>query len=99
MATILHGNFEWDEAKARQNLKQHGVSFLEAISVFDDPLLVPYVDEEHSLHEKRYVILGLSNQNRALVVTYAERERTRIISARRLTPSERRSYEESEEKF
>jgi uncharacterized protein len=60
MSTIVRGEFEWDEAKARLNIMHPGVSFEEAASVFDDPLGVPYVDEEHSREERRYVILGAS---------------------------------------
>jgi len=99
MARILHGDFEWDEAKARLNLKHHGVSFEEATSVFDDPLGVPYIDEEHSREESRYVILGESNQRRLLIVAYAQRERIRIVSARKMAASELRTYEESEKNF
>jgi len=96
---IVHGDFEWDQAKARSNLRRHGVSFVEAITLFEDPLFVPYKDEEHSSRESRYVIIGESNENRLLVVAYTQRERTRIISARKVTPRERRKYEESEKEF
>ena len=45
------------------------------------------------------VMIGESNENRLLVVAYTQRERTRIIGARKVTPSERRKYEESEKEF
>ena len=99
MVATVHRYFEWDDAKARRNLKHHGVSFLEAATVFDDPLFVVYSSEEHSLEEERYVILGLSDKNRLVAVVYAQRERIRIIAARELTPRERRNYEESEKGF
>ena len=99
MARTVHKYFEWDDAKERLNLKRHGVLFIEAATVFDDPLMVAYYSEEHSLEEERYVILGLSDKNRLLAVVYTQRERIRIIAARELTPRERRSYEESEKEF
>jgi uncharacterized DUF497 family protein len=87
--------FVWDEKKASRNLKKHRVSFDEAISVFDDLLFVVAADDDHSLTEKRFIILGESNAGRLLVISYAERERdTRIISAREATPRERKNYEE-----
>ena len=99
MGDIVYGDFEWDEAKARRNLSRHGVSFVEATTLFDDPLFVPYKDEEHSSQESRYVIIGESKENRLLVVAYTQRERTRIIGVRKVTPRERRKYEESEKEF
>lgn len=87
--------FVWDEKKAAGNLKKHEVSFDEAISVFDDLLFVVAGDDDHSIAEKRFIILGESNAGRLLVVSYAERGKdTRIISAREATPRERKNYEE-----
>lgn len=88
--------FEWDPAKARANLRKHGVSFTEALTVFKDPLgrLVP--DLRHSVGEDRFALLGVSEQNRILAVMFTERgERIRLFSARLATKSERRSYEET----
>lgn len=87
--------FVWDEKKAARNLKKHEVSFEEAISVFEDLLFVVAADDDHSLEEKRFIILGESNAGRLLVVSYAERgKETRIINAREATPRERKNYEE-----
>ncbi len=87
--------FVWDEKKAAGNLKKHEVSFEEAISVFDDLLFVVAFDDDHSIAEKRFIILGESNAGRLLVVSYAERGKdTRIISVREATPRERKNYEE-----
>ena len=87
--------FEWDARKAAGNLTKHGVSFDEAITVFGDPLNVLISDPDHSIGEKRYLLLGTSNRQRLLVVAFAERPpRTRIISARRANRRERRKYEE-----
>ena len=87
--------FELDPAKALANLKKHAVSFEEAVSVFADPLSLNMPDPLHSEDEQRFLVLGVSTQNRILVVAYAERgDRTRIISARTATRRERHGYEE-----
>jgi len=87
--------FEWDEKKAAANLADHGISFDEAKTVFDDPLYVDFYDPDHSDDEHRYVIVGESRQNRLLIVSYTERgESVRLISAREVTLSERKAYEE-----
>ena len=87
--------FEWNTEKAEANLKKHGVSFDEAETVFDDPLFVIFADPDHSFEENRFIIMGESNQNRLLVVSYTERPpATRLISAREETRPERKKYEE-----
>lgn len=88
--------FEWDPAKASTNLTKHGVAFDEAATIFGDSLSVTMRDPDHSIDEDRYVVVGMSNRQRALLVAYSERgTRVRIISARQLTRSERRAYENS----
>ena len=87
--------FEWDRKKAESNARKHGVTFDEASTVFGDPLGLLMPDPDHSLGEERYLVLGMSNQQRLLVVAFAERPPlTRLISARRATRRERRRYEE-----
>ena len=87
--------FEWNTEKAEANLKKHEVSFDEAETVFDDPLFVIFADPDHSFEENRFIIVGESNQNRLLVVSYTERPpSTRLISAREATRPERKKYEE-----
>lgn len=87
--------FEWDDKKARTNLKKHGVSFEEASTVFGDPMARTIHDPAHSDEEDRYVILGESHRQRLLVVAFTDREsRIRIISARTATRRERKTYEE-----
>ena len=91
MSTI----FEWDEAKAKRNLQKHGISFLEAQAVFNDPLLVTFEDEEHSNGETRYVSIGMSDRGRILVIVHVERnDRIRLISCRKATVREQRLYEQ-----
>lgn len=87
--------FEWDRAKADANVRKHDVTFDEASTVFGDPLNLLMPDPDHSLDEERYLLLGMSNRRRLLIVAFAERPpRTRLISARRATREERRQYEE-----
>lgn len=89
--------FEWDPEKAESNARKHGVTFEEASTVFGDPLGLLMRDPDHSLSEERYLVLGMSHQQRLLVVAFAERPpRTRLLSARRATRRERRRYEEED---
>ena len=88
--------FEWDPAKARINLRKHGVSFEEAETVFYDDHALLLDDPEHSGDEDRFVLLGLSSRFRVLVVVHAYRESDaviRLISARRATKAEQAGYD------
>lgn len=89
-------HFNWDEAKARSNLRKHGVTFEEAKSVFYDSYAVAFFDDEHALEEDRFLLLGMSAKARLLLICHCYREREsviRIISARRATPAESQHYE------
>jgi len=87
-------DFEWDPQKAQLNENKHKVSFHEACEVFADNLSSSANDPDHSIEEDRYLIFGKSYGEKYLVVSYTERnERIRIISARQMTPRERRAYE------
>lgn len=89
-------SFEWDGRKAKSNLAKHGVSFEEASTVFGDPLSLTIPDPAHSQAENRSIVLGQSHQRKLLVVVHTERgDNIRIISARRASQRERKSYEES----
>ena len=91
--------FEWDAQKAAENVRNHGVTFDEAVSVFADPLANIFDDPDHSGDERRELIIGHSAEQRLLVVSFTEREpRTRIISARQTTARERKDYEENSSK-
>jgi uncharacterized DUF497 family protein len=90
--------FAWDAAKARQNLRKHGVSFEEAATVFADPESLDWEDVLNSEHEARLKRMGSSAFERILVVVYTlrrtsnEQETIRIISPRRASPKERKLY-------
>jgi uncharacterized DUF497 family protein len=86
--------FAWDKAKAAANLKKHGVSFEEAVTVFFDPLAATFPDPDHSVGEERLITVGVSARGRLLVVCHVERQHgIRIISVRRATPGERKRHE------
>ena len=88
--------FEWDTVKASKNLEKHGVSFEEASSVFYDEFAVQFYDNGHSeLEEDRFLILGISNKSRMLMICHCEKQSgnvLRIISARKATKNEIKFY-------
>jgi uncharacterized DUF497 family protein len=91
-------HFEWDRRKALTNAAKHGVTFVEAETVFADPLAVVVDDDRHSQGEVRQAVLGRSDRGRHLAVMFTERGRAfRIISARLMTSRERREYEEGDQ--
>ncbi len=84
--------FEWDEAKADDNLRKHGVSFEFAATAFRDPFGIEWIDEREAYGEVRTILLGMADGT-VLVVVYTEREsRIRLISARRATRYEQDRY-------
>ena len=88
-------SFEWDSTKARSNERKHGISFEEARSVFYDEAALVIPDPEHSEVEDRFVIMGMSEQNRVLVAVHCLRQQAsviRIISARRAGTKEQQPY-------
>jgi uncharacterized protein len=89
--------FEWDSRKARSNIRKHGVTFIEAASVFADPLARIFDDPDHSAEESREIIIGRSATGKLLLVCYSEalEDQVRIISARRATKREQQDYEEN----
>jgi uncharacterized DUF497 family protein len=87
--------FEWDPRKAALNKRTHGVSFEDAQTVFADERARLIDDPDHSEDEDRFVLLGLSNSLRLLVVVHSYRSEgnlVRIISARKATREEQGYY-------
>ena len=89
-------SFEWDEKKNHSNIQKHKISFEEAKSVFNDlhARLIP--DPDHSDKEERYILLGLSDDLKTLIVCHCYRENStviRIISARKANRHEKSDYE------
>lgn len=86
--------FEWDDEKARANIKKHGIDFETAAKVFADENRLEIYDEKHSEDEDRYITIGMiDNVACVVMVVYTERgEAVRLISARKATSQERRMY-------
>ena len=87
--------FEWNPDKAKLNAEKHGVTFVEAESVFYDEQAIQFYDDEHSEWEDRFLMLGLSVKLKLLLVCHCFREKDsviRIISARKATKVESRHY-------
>jgi len=90
----MRSNFEWDEHKATINAQKHGVSFQEALTVFQDELSLTFNDPTHSAEEERFIDIGRSENGHILTVVYVERKnKIRIISSRKATRAERNLYE------
>jgi uncharacterized DUF497 family protein len=89
--------FEWDDSKAAENIRNHGVSFAQAALAFRDPFAVEWIDLREDYGEERIILLGMllgMTGNQVLAVVYTERaERIRIISARRATKNEQEHYD------
>ena len=93
--SMKHIQFEWDENKDNINIKKHKVSFEEAKTVFYDPVALIIHDPDHSEDEERFLIMGLSQTLKVLVVCHCYRENDeiiRIISARKADKDETRKY-------
>ena len=94
--------FEWDASKARTNQAKHQVSFEEARTLLNDPLLLTVIDDYHSKDEGRLISIGRSVRGRILLLLHTERHENedslviRIISCRKATKSERKTYEEGQ---
>jgi uncharacterized protein len=84
-------DFEWDEDKRLINLRKHGVDFVDVPSVFDTDV-VTVEDDRYNYGEQRFVTFGLLNGREIAVVHTDDGDLIRIISARRATKHEQRSY-------
>lgn len=89
--------FDWNPDKAALNNEKHGISFEEAKTVFYDEGAILFDDPDHSQDEERFLILGISQNLRLLLVSHCIRENgnvIRIISARKAVKREEKQYEE-----
>ena len=91
-----HGgtSFRWDDSKAAENQRRHGVSFEEAATVFDDPLFV--LQDASRNEERRDAVIGFSSAGRLLTVVHieVEGEFIRIVSAWRASAAEEAFYDQ-----
>ena len=85
--------FEWDATKASVNVLKHKVTFAEAIEVFYDPNALEDYDAGHSTSETRLSIIGFSSRRLLFVVFTEDKDKVRLISARKATKTEREIYE------
>jgi uncharacterized protein len=89
----MYINYRWDPAKAKANVKKHGLEFADAVGVFDDPEAITLEDPDAE-GEQRVLSLGLDVLGRIIVVAYTYRgDEVRLISARKATRREVRVYE------
>jgi uncharacterized DUF497 family protein len=98
MGLISHYSFVWDDVKALQNQRKHGIAFEEAVTVFDDLLAETFPDHENHEGEERWVIIGLTKRRTLVLVAHVFSDGNggvivRLISARKTTTHERRKYE------
>ena len=87
--------FDWDQKKAAENVKKHGVTFEEARTVFFDDRAKLIDDPDHSEDEDRFVLLGVSNTLKVILVCHCYRQEgnvIRIISARKASRHETKQY-------
>jgi uncharacterized protein len=87
--------FEWDDNKNSSNIRKHGVSFEEAQTVFFDENAIEFDDPDHSIQEEPFILLGLSQSLKVLVVGHCYQSqdlKIRIISARKATKKEQGVY-------
>lgn len=88
-------DFEWDEAKNEENVRKHGIDFADALKIFAGPI-VTRVDDRFDYGEVRQVTTGAVESVLIITVVHTGRHgRTRLISARRASLSERKQYETS----
>jgi len=86
MGTVRVGEFEWNDANAKENVHKHGVTFEEAMTVFLDELAVPFEEGEHP---DRLVLVGESRLGRTILAgirLYFPSPRRRMRSSRRPLP-------------
>lgn len=85
-------SFEWDEEKNAANIKNHGIDFLDAALIFENPT-IEVSDDRADYEELRFIALGLSGETVLLVVyTWRSESRIRIISARRANRHDAEKY-------
>lgn len=84
--------FEWDEAKNHANQRKHGISFEEAVTIFDGPVLS--LEDEYHHSEVRERSYGLLGGVVVVCVVHTDRDGViRIISARKATRNERKHFD------
>ena len=89
--------FEWDDEKALENIRKHGISFEIAVQAFDDDLAIPFSDHEHStIGEARYALLGKCRSGSVFISFTIRGENYRIISVRKASKRMHKIYAEND---
>jgi uncharacterized DUF497 family protein len=91
-----HGiQFACNAEKRVENLRKHNLDMVDAVAAFFDPMFISDYDAEHSDYEDRYGLIGKMGNGKLVMVSCAFRDDvTRIISARKATPKEKRLYDQ-----
>jgi len=95
MVQYLDMDFDWDKDKAKANVGKHRVTFNDAMTAFGDANAIIKDDDEHSLDEERFILLGISKESHLLMVCHCYRDNDnviRIISARKANRHEENEY-------
>lgn len=83
--------FQFDEDKSQSNLQKHGIDFVRAQRLWDDPDLLEI--PARTVDEPRFLLIGMiESKHWSAVVTYRDGS-IRIISVRRSRPEEIALYE------
>jgi hypothetical protein len=97
MELPVPASFDWDKGNIEKNWNKHKVSFKEAEELFFNKPLKIFRDIRHSIVEKRFQALGITDKNRELTIFFTIRnKKIRIISARDQNKKERRKYAKEE---
>jgi uncharacterized DUF497 family protein len=92
--------FEWDEGNSNKNWHLHRVTDAECEDVFFNLPLIVAADAKHSNREKRFYVLGRTENNRWLFIAFTVRENLiRVVSARNMTGREQKKYAEKVKRY
>src|SRR4051812_22896307 len=76
----------WDNGKAAENLRKHGVDFADAIAALEDANRLEEIDTRFAYGEERIQVIGMARSNVLFVIaTLRGEDGYRIISARKAT--------------
>ena len=84
--------YEWDPAKAKENIRKHKIDFADVVGVFEDEMAIT-IEDPDAEGEQRFVTIGLDKLERLMVVVYTYRgDEIRLISARKANKGEEKQY-------
>ncbi len=86
--------YEWDDKKNQANILNHGIDFVDAWTIFENPILEK-IDNRQDYGEVRYIAIGLLACVEVVVIYTTRSQNIRIISIRRANKNERKIYQEA----